>query len=438
MQRSARGAAKEMQLTPQGLMRLEHVTFTTCPVNDQSWVLRATRITLDTKQQSAPAATRASTSRAYPSCTCPGCRFRSAMTARAAFSSRCSATAPPAAREISVPYYWNIAPNTDFTFQPTEYSRRGPDVGGDFRYLTQQQHGELTWDYLPDDAVYHSSRSRVKLVNVTELPDDLRLTLDGENVSDTQYFEDFSTGPEGTSTPFLDRSAVLSYRDLHWNIAAMAEQFQTIDSTLALDQRPYARVPDLTVSSDYGWGPGELVRYGFDSEVVDFRRSTGVTGWRLDLYPATSLNFVGPGYFLRPSVAYRATQYQLSNTAPGEASSPSRALPIASLDTGLQLERAAGSHDQRTVTLEPRMMYLYVPYRDQSSATRVRHRRSRSRSGGALPHQPLRRRRSRRRCQSGERGRHDEAPQRNRRPAVSGGHIRAGALLHDAPRRAAR
>jgi LPS-assembly protein len=99
---------------------------------------------------------------------------------------------------------------------------------------------------------------------------------------------------------------------------------------------------------------------------VDFRRSTGLTGWRLDLYPTTSLNIEGPGYFVRPAVAYRATQYELSDTAPGQPSSPSRALPIASLDTGLQLERAAGSHDQRTVTLEPRVMYLYVPYRDQS------------------------------------------------------------------------
>ena len=69
---------------------------------------------------------------------------------------------------------------------------------------------------------------------------------------------------------------------------------------------------------------------------------------------------------MRPSVGYRATQYQLSNTVPGEPAQPSRALPIASLDTGLQLERAAGSHDQRTITLEPRAMYLYVPYRNQS------------------------------------------------------------------------
>jgi len=366
VQRSARGAAKEMQLTPQGLIRLEHVTFTTCPVNDQSWVLRAARITLDTRNRIGTGRGARVDFKGVPILYLPWVSFPLGNQRKSGFLFPTLGNTSRGGAQLSVPWYWNIAPNADFTFEPTEYSRRGPDIGGDFRYLTHQQRGELDWDYLPSDNVFHSSRSRIRLVNVTELPDNFRLTLDGENVSDTQYFEDFSTGPEGTSTPFLNRSAVLSYRDVHWSVQAMAQQFQTIDSTLLLDQRPYARTPDLTVSADYGWGPADVLRYGFDSEVVEFHRSIGVTGWRLDLDPTTSLNFVGPGWFMRPAVAWRATQYELSNTVSGQPSSPSRTLPIASLDTGVQLERASGSRDQRTVTLEPRLMYLYVPYRNQS------------------------------------------------------------------------
>ncbi len=84
----------------------------------------------------------------------------------------------------------------------------------------------------------------------------------------------------------------------------------------------------------------------------------------MDLMPSASLNFDGPGYFVRPAVAWRGTQYQLSDVAPGEDRSPSRTLPIASFDTGLMFERdpdAAG----RKFTLEPRLLYLYVPYRRQ-------------------------------------------------------------------------
>jgi LPS-assembly protein len=366
VQRSARGAAQEMQLTPQGLIRLEHVTFTTCPVNDQSWVLRAAKITLDTRNRIGTGRDARIDFKGVPILYLPWVSFPLGNQRKSGFLFPTLGNTSRGGAQLSVPWYWNIAPNADFTFEPTEYSRRGPDIGGDFRYLTRQQRSELEWDYLPSDNVFHASRSRIRLLNVTELPDNFRLTLDGENVSDTQYFEDFATGPEGTSTPFLNRSAVLSYRDVHWNVQAMAQQFQTIDNTLLLDQRPYARVPDLTVSADYGWGPADAVRYGFESEVVEFRRSIGVTGWRLDLNPTTSLNLLGPGWFLRPAVAWRTTQYELSNTAFGQPSSPSRTLPIASVDTGLQLERAAGSHGQRTVTLEPRVMYLYVPYRNQS------------------------------------------------------------------------
>lgn len=366
LHRSARGAAREMQLTPAGLIDLQSVTFTTCPVNDQSWVLRAARITLDTHKRVGTGRDARIDFKGVPILYLPWVSFPLGNVRKSGFLFPTIGNTSRGGAQISIPWYWNIEPNADFTFQPTEYSLRGPDLGGDFRYLTRRQQGELQWHYLPNDSVYHASRSDVRLFNVTELPDDFRLTLQGENVSDTRYFEDFSSGPEGTSTPFLDRRAALSYRDIHWNFRAMAQQFQTIDSTLPRDQRPYARVPDVTLSADYGWGPGDLFRYGFRSQVVDFRRSTGVTGWRLDLYPTTSLNFTGPGYFVRPSIAWRATQYELSNTTPGEPSSPSRTLPIASLDTGLKLERAAGSHDQRTITLEPRVMYLYVPYRNQS------------------------------------------------------------------------
>jgi LPS-assembly protein len=42
-----------------------------------------------------------------------------------------------------------------------------------------------------------------------------------------------------------------------------------------------------------------------------------------------------------------------------------RSLPVISAETGFTLERVTGSKGQRLQTLEPRVLYLYVPYRDQ-------------------------------------------------------------------------
>jgi LPS-assembly protein len=78
-----------------------------------------------------------------------------------------------------------------------------------------------------------------------------------------------------------------------------------------------------------------------------------------------SLDFSAPGYFVRPGIAWRFTQYALADTAPGQDRSPSRALPIASFDTGLLFERETGSGGARLLTLEPRILYVYTPYRPQ-------------------------------------------------------------------------
>src|SRR4029079_7753700 len=98
---------------------------------------------------------------------------------------------------------------------------------------------------------------------------------------------------------FAERLAELSYRDEHFNVRAQVQDFQTIDEELADDQRPYTRAPRILASGD--WGRGGALEYGFDSELVDFERSTGVTGWRFDVVPHVGLDWSAPGFFVRPS-----------------------------------------------------------------------------------------------------------------------------------------
>jgi LPS-assembly protein len=109
------------------------------------------------------------------------------------------------------------------------------------------------------------------------------------------------------------------------------------------------------------------VELALDSEIVNFVREVGPTGVRLNVAPELRWSSRGPGYFFEPAVGYDFTQYDLKNAAVGEPSTPTRALPYARLDAGLVFERDAGSQGQRTQTLEPRVVYSYVPYRNQDS-----------------------------------------------------------------------
>jgi LPS-assembly protein len=369
-QRAARGAAQDLALTPEGQIRLRGVMFTTCPLHDESWHIRANNIVLDTHDKIGSGRDGRVDFMGVPLMYLPWLSFPLSGERKSGFLFPSIGNTSINGVQLAVPYYWNIAPNADFTFQPILYSKAGIDLGGDLRFLTENQRGELDWNYLPYDKAYGASRSRVQLVELADLPWDWRLNVNAANVSDQQYFEDFSNGPEGASTAFLERRATFSYRSEHWSVDAEAQQYQTIDYTLPEPDRPYARAPHLAADADYALGPNGVLRYGFLSEVVNFQHAETpeavTTGWRADVMPFASLDLVGPGYFLRPALAWRGTQYELDTLGPGQLKgSPSRTLPITSIDTGLLFERPNGSRDQRRLTLEPRIMYLDVPYRAQ-------------------------------------------------------------------------
>ena len=369
-QRAARGAAQDLAVTPDGQIQLQGVTFTTCPLHDESWHIKANSIVLDTHDKIGTGHDARVDFMGVPLMYLPWLSFPLSSERKSGFLFPSIGNTSTNGVQLSTPYYWNIAPNADFTFQPTLYSKAGIDLGGDFREMTESQRGELDWNYLPYDNAYGATRSRVRLNELADLPWDWRLDVTAENVSDRQYFEDFSNGPEGASTAFLERRATFAYRSEHWAIDAEAQEYQTIDYTLAEPDHPYARAPHLAADAHYSLGPNGVLRYGFYSDITNFQHSeapeTVTTGWRGDLMPLVSLDLTGPGYFLRPAFAWRATQYELDTLGPGQVErSPSRTLPITSVDTGLLFERAAGSHAQRRLTLEPRILYLDVPYRAQ-------------------------------------------------------------------------
>jgi LPS-assembly protein len=117
-----------------------------------------------------------------------------------------------------------------------------------------------------------------------------------------------------------------------------------------------------------GYWPDNVLglTYGLDAEMVYFDRDVGVTGWRFNAAPEISLPFENPGWFVTPAVGVDFTQYVLENTLVGQDENPNRTVPTASLDAGLYLERQMKSNKQRVQTLEPRLLYVHVPHREQS------------------------------------------------------------------------
>ena len=365
VQQHGRGSARAVELMPSGAIVLRSVTYTTCPKEAADWQLRASRITLDTDAKRGVGHDARLDFKGVPIFYLPYISFPLSDARQTGFLFPTIGSSSRSGLIVSAPWYWNIAPQQDLTLEPTLYSRRGVDAGLEYRWLTRDMHGTLNVNYLPNDRLLQASRSLVRLGDRWQLPRGWRLDLDAANASDVHYFEDFTDGAQTSSVIFLARRALLGYRDDVWRLAADLRHFQVLDAELTPEERPYAEFPRLSASAYWRSVPG--LSSGFDSELVGFTRSTGVTGWRANLRPQLNYDFSRPGWYLRPAAAWDFTAYSLSRTAPGEERTPTRSLPVLSVDAGLSFERDAGSGAARRVTLEPRLYYLYVPYRDQSA-----------------------------------------------------------------------
>jgi len=365
LDRNGRGVARELTVHPDGRVALEQVRYTTCPVGNEDWMLQASSIDLDTSGQVGSAHHVLMRFKDVPIFYTPYISFPLGDERKSGILFPSFGHSSSNGYQLQVPYYFNLAPNYDLTLTPGFLSARGVQLGPEFRYLTASSHGQIEANFLPNDRIEHSDRAYFHFTDVTDLRRGLRFDTDIATVSDSNYFSDFAVGSEQTSVTYLERRADVRYYDDIWRIRGELQNFQTIDTAVLAGDRPYSRVPRIQVE---GLWPvlNSHLELALDGEATNFLREVGPTGVRLNLSPEVRWSNRGSGYFFEPAVGYHFTQYDLQNATGGNPSTPSRTLPYARLDTGLLFERDAGSAGQRTQTLEPRLVYSYVPYRNQN------------------------------------------------------------------------
>ncbi|MEK1841156.1 MAG: LPS-assembly protein LptD, partial [Pseudomonas sp.] len=183
---------------------------------------------------------------------------------------------------------------------------------------------------------------------------------------------------------------------------AQAYQLATVSNIT-----PYDRLPQITFNGQLPYHP-EGLNFDYETEIVRFDRDLksgtfvqedGITteprldnnifglaranGDRLNLKPGVSLPLNWTYGFLKPSLKYQYTQYQLDLDGRGKSdiasqsaeqdrvngtfsSNQNRGVPIASIDSGLYFDRNTSWFGKNyRQTLEPRLFYLYVPETDQ-------------------------------------------------------------------------
>jgi LPS-assembly protein len=274
----ARGAAERLSITTAGVLRLQAVSYTTCPEGDADWQVRAGSISLDTQRQIGVARNARVEFMGLTLLKLPVLSFPIGSARKSGFLFPVPGSSSRGGLQFSTPYYINLAPNYDLTITPTVFVKRGLDVETELRYLTTRSRGDFTANLLPNDQNFGQTRNRIGLRNVTELAGDWRLSIDATNVSDAQYFEDFSSGGDGSNIAFVPRRLELRYRDNVWDTGVLLRNYQTVDQALTATDKPYTEIPRLYARGSWSTDTRIPMEYGFSSEATLFQRNAGVDG----------------------------------------------------------------------------------------------------------------------------------------------------------------
>ncbi|MGH8821042.1 MAG: LPS-assembly protein LptD, partial [Rhodoferax sp.] len=140
-----------------------NATYTTCqrqpgPNWMPAWIFKATTLQFDTDDEMGRAQGAQLRFKGVPILPFPNMSFP--LTDK-----RMSGLLPPTVGidsvnglEVVQPYYWDIAPNRDATLYPDLMSRRGLNLGGEFRYLEVPYQGQMTANYMPTDTLRGTDR----------------------------------------------------------------------------------------------------------------------------------------------------------------------------------------------------------------------------------------------------------------------------------------
>ncbi len=371
-QADARGTAERMLFEGKGQYRVEDASYTTCKPGNDSWFLRARQIDIDRSRDVGVAHDASIVFFDRTIFYTPYLSFSLHQQRKSGVLTPSYRTSNTTGFELTVPYYWNIAPEMDLTLFPRYMTRRGIQLGSDFRYLDRAWKGEARVEMLPGDQQISRDRWGVFTKHQQTFVNGWNGTVNLNRVSDGKYFTDLSTQIAVTSQVHLSNDVTLS-RGGTWGdagtyaISAYTQRFQTLQSDpLAPLTPPYNRQPQLTLTAQRlgsAWGDLDLL-----GSFIAFDHPSLVNGRRLVAYPSVSLPLQTPYAFVVPKIGMHMTQYSIgkNNDVAGLQNS-SRTLPIFSTESGVVFERQIRAGDQKLIqTLEPKAYYVYVPYKDQS------------------------------------------------------------------------
>lgn len=376
----AHGDAERIDFLDDKRAVVRNATFTTCqrqPGPDwmPDWILRAATLRFDSEEETAQAEDATLTFQDVRLIGVSSVTFPLTDKRKSGLLAPTFGVDSISGTEVTVPYYWNIAPNRDATLYPTVMSKRGVNYGGEFRYLEPAYQGRLRADYMPGDLLRNRDRwgGSYQHFGVIDTGSSsvggLGFNLNLNRVSDDDYWRDFPRGTTSLTQRLLANDASLGWSRGPYSASLRTLKWQTLQDPLAPIIPPYDRMPQIVARYQQPDAGGFDV--GLEADFTDFQADRRLTGQpntqRSVLRGQLSYPLMGAAGFIVPKVQLHAVNYNFDAALPSGQWQATRSVPTYSLDSGLVFERDASYFEGRfRQTLEPRLFYVYTPYVEQN------------------------------------------------------------------------
>jgi LPS-assembly protein len=384
----AGGSADRIDFLGPGRARATNALYTSCPRVDPSaagdepdWVLKTDRVTLDLDANEGLAEGAQLRFLGVPILALPALSFP-------LNDARKSGWLPPSINidnrsglVVSVPWYWNIAPNRDATLAPRIITRRGIGLDSEFRYLEPRHEGMLRIDALPWDVVARRSRGSLQWLHQGEPAAGLRVEAEIARVTDDPWWKDFPDAGRSFTPRLLAGAAGIERRYRLPAAAWLGEgearayarvlKWQVLQDPESFVTAPYERGPQVGLALRT-WLAGGL-ELALETEFNRFTLPDGQaralnrpTGDRWHALGSVARPMRGEGWFAVPRLSLNAAAYANTERLGSGLVDARRAIPTFSLDLGLELERSTVFFGRELrQTLEPRLLFVNTPFKPQ-------------------------------------------------------------------------
>lgn len=370
--RRLQGVSDKMLMLGENRYQMQNAKVNTCDPGDDSWHIRSSKVTADYNKNVGVARNATLVFKGVPILYTPWMDFP-------LNGGRKSGLLVPTIKtgsngfELSLPYYFNLAPNYDATIAPQIMTNRGVALNGEFRYLQPNYSGTVRGKWMPDDKKSeYNNRYVLAWQHQQKFNSKFSGGVDFNQTSDDDFIRDLGSGGALNDSDQLNRQAWLDFNTAvlggGFSSRLEVQKYQTLQNRQNTIGEPYQLMPRLTAN----WAR-DIDAYHANVNVfgqfTNFEHSKLPASQRAIFYPSIEFDFSRSWGYVRPKIGLHLSQYNIeqdkNNLTPH--ATINRSLPIVSVDSGLIFDRPYSFWGKNYIqTLEPRIYYAFIPSKDQS------------------------------------------------------------------------